>query len=55
MKVGDRVSAVIYGERLVGVVSRMRRPDANIVWVQWDGRNHEDWTFAVSLAPEVTP
>lgn len=53
--VGQRVTAVIYGERLEGVV----RPNpisrtggrSSLVWVQWDGRATTSWYHPESLTP----
>lgn len=45
---GDRVTAVLYGERKVGTVNR--HTVQGIVWVRWDGSRALSWQHAESLA-----
>lgn len=49
MKVGDAVTAIVYGRHRSGVVTRMRRPDAAVVWVKWYDATRETWMHADSL------
>jgi hypothetical protein len=55
LKAGQRVSAIVWGERREGVVVKDQRANAGphavdcIVWVKWDGARKKTWMHRESL------